>query len=152
MFIYCGNNPINRIDISGADSEEFDGDPNLKDEKEVLSLGPGGDGKSSGGIGNTRPGGEYSNYAGNSGRTEIHHIVEQCQSAKSGFTNEQIQAQSNKVRIDYATHRAISGYYSSKQSFTNGMRVRDWLAGQSFAEQTAFGWSIIDHYYTLLWG
>ena len=28
LFVYCGNNPINRIDISGADSDDFDGKPN----------------------------------------------------------------------------------------------------------------------------
>ena len=57
-----------------------------------------------------------------------------------------IQSQSNKVTLDYGVHRKISGYYSSKQGFTNGMRVRDWLAGQSFEEQTRFGWEVIRHF------
>ena len=80
------------------------------------------------------------------GKTEVHHVVEQCQVKKSGFSNNLIQSQSNKVTLDYGVHRKISGYYSSKQSFTNGMRVRDWLAGQSFEEQTRFGWEVIRHF------
>jgi hypothetical protein len=37
----------------------------------------------------------------------------------------------------------VSGYYSSKKPFTQGLRVRDWLAGQSFEFQTKFGWDIV---------
>ena len=72
-------------------------------------------------------------------KDEVHHIVEQCQMKKSGFSKEMIQADSNKIILDYDTHRKISAYYSSKQKFTNGLRVRDWLAGQSFEEQRKFG-------------
>lgn len=164
LFLYCGNNPVNRIDISGANSEDLDGDG--KDEPHQDQGG--GNGSPSGGNGtggsgqagtasnwsspSGSSGGKFSDYSGNSGRTEIHHIVEQCQGNKSGFSNEQIQASSNKVELDYYVHRRISGYYSSKQPFTNGLRVRDWLAGQSFESQTAFGWSIVDMYYTQLIG
>ena len=63
---------------------------------------------------------------------EWHHIVEQSQIAKSGFTPQMINNINNIVSISQNTHRAISGYYSSIQSFSEGMRVRDWLAGQSF--------------------
>lgn len=49
----------------------------------------------------------------------------------------------NIVAIDKTTHRAISGYYSSKQPFTNGMRVREWLAGQSFDSQYEFGLNVV---------
>ena len=79
-------------------------------------------------------------------KTEVHHVVEQCQKTKSGFSDAQIQASSNKVTLDYSVHRKISGFYSSKQPSITGsttMRVRDWLAGQSFEAQTKFGWKII---------
>ncbi len=77
-------------------------------------------------------------------KTEVHHIVEQCQVKKTGFSNSIIQSPSNKVTLDYDVHRKVSGYYSSsKLSFTKGLRVRDWLAGQSFEFQTEFGWKII---------
>lgn len=32
-----------------------------------------------------------------------------------------------------------SSYYSSKQPFTNGLTVRNWLSGKSFKEQYDFG-------------
>ena len=82
-------------------------------------------------------------------KTEVHHVVEQCQKTKSGFSDAQIQAPSNKVVLDYSVHRKISGFYSSKQPSITGsttMRVRDWLAGQSFEFQTKFGWDIIRKY------
>ena len=41
--------------------------------------------------------------------------------------------------MDNATHAKISGYYSSKQAFTGGKTVRDWLAGQSYEKQFEFG-------------
>ena len=84
------------------------------------------------------------NKCGN--KTEVHHVVEQSQVKKSGFSKEMIQSQSNKVTLDYNVHRKISGFYSSKQDFTNGLRVRDWLAGQSFDFQTQFGWDIIKRF------
>ena len=76
-------------------------------------------------------------------KTEVHHIVEQCQQRKSGFSSSQIQSPSNKITLDYDVHRKISGYYSSKPEGFDGLRVRDWLAGKSFEEQTEFGWQVI---------
>ena len=77
---------------------------------------------------------------------EVHHIVEQCQQRKSGFTRAQIQAPQNKITLSYDVHRKISGYYSSKPPEFGGLRVRDWLKGQSFEAQTEFGWKIIRQY------
>jgi len=74
---------------------------------------------------------------------EVHHVVERNQAKNSGFSKAQINDKSNLVTLDKATHKNISSYYSSKQSFTNGQTVRVWLRGQSFAEQTKFGWSVI---------
>lgn len=72
-----------------------------------------------------------------------HHIVEQSQIQKSGFTPESIHNTGNMIPIDTATHGKISGYYSSKQPFTNGMTVRNWLANQDFNAQYEFGLTII---------
>ena len=74
---------------------------------------------------------------------ERHHIVEQSQIAKSGFSPQMIQNTNNIMSIGKTTHRAISGYYSSVQPFTNGMIVRNWLAGQSFSAQYEFGINVI---------
>lgn len=74
---------------------------------------------------------------------EWHHIVEQSQISKSGFSPQMIQNTNNIISISKTTHRAISGYYSSVQPFTNGMIVRNWLAGQSFNAQYEFGINVI---------
>ena len=74
---------------------------------------------------------------------EWHHIVEQSQIAKSGFSPQMIQNTNNIMAVSKSTHRAISGYYSSIQPFTNGMIVRNWLAGQSFSAQYQFGLDVI---------
>ena len=74
---------------------------------------------------------------------EWHHIVEQSQIAKSGFAPQMIQNTNNIMPIGKTTHRAISGYYSSVQPFTNGVTVRNWLAGQSFSAQYEFGINVI---------
>jgi hypothetical protein len=74
---------------------------------------------------------------------EVHHIVEQCQERKSGFSRKMIQADTNKVTLPYDIHRKISGYYSSKPAWTNGKRVRDVLAGKPFDVQQKFGKYIV---------
>jgi hypothetical protein len=40
-------------------------------------------------------------------------------------------------------HKVVSAYYNSKPAFTNGLRVRDWLTGQSFEYQYKYGLEII---------
>ncbi|TEB06806.1 tRNA3(Ser)-specific nuclease WapA precursor [Pelotomaculum schinkii] len=75
-----------------------------------------------------------------------HHIVEQSQITKSGFSPTRIHNIENIIAVDRATHAKISGYYNSIDSFTNGMRIRNWLAGQSFEEQYKFGLDVLRRY------
>ena len=76
-----------------------------------------------------------------------HHIVEQSQIAKSGFSAEQIHNTSNIVAIDHATHMKITGYYNTKSfDFTSGLSVRDWLSGQSFEVQYEFGVGVLKNF------
>ena len=79
-----------------------------------------------------------------------HHIVEQNQIAKSGFAANDIHNTKNLVLVDSgfsgSFHSKISGYYSSKQPFTEGLRVRDWLVGQSFDHQFKFGYDVLLQY------
>ncbi len=75
-----------------------------------------------------------------------HHIVEQSQIGRSGFTPQQIQNTANIIAVDAPTHAKISAYYSSMQYFTNGMTVREWLTGQSFQQQYDFGISILKQF------
>jgi hypothetical protein len=73
-----------------------------------------------------------------------HHIVEQSQIQKSGFDPTQIQNTNNLIAVDKATHAKISGYYNTSTfQFTNGLKVRDWLAGQSFETQYEFGLKVL---------
>ncbi len=87
-------------------------------------------------------------YIGNAGEgNDWHHIVEQSQIGKSGFLPQQIHNTSNIISVDHATHMKISGYYNSTtQYFTNGQRVRDWLAGKSFQYQYEFGLKVLRDY------
>lgn len=73
-----------------------------------------------------------------------HHIVEQSQIDKSGFSVQQIHNTSNVIAVDRATHAKITGYYNTKIfRYTNGLSVRDWLAGQSYEYQYEFGINIL---------
>lgn len=73
-----------------------------------------------------------------------HHIVEQSQIGKSGFSVQQIQNTSNIISVDAATHAKITGYYNTTTfRFTNGLSVRDWLAGQSYEYQYEFGLDVL---------
>ena len=75
---------------------------------------------------------------------EWHHIVEQTQIEKAGFAADEVNNLRNIVKIpggySGSVHSKISGYYNStKQFFTNGLSVRDWLSTQSFEVQFNFG-------------
>lgn len=81
---------------------------------------------------------------GSAGRgKQWHHIVEQCQISKSGFSKYWIQNSNNVINISNSVHTKISAYYSSIQSFTNGMTFRKWLAGQSFKKQYEWGIKVL---------
>ncbi|WMJ23171.1 hypothetical protein RBG61_00505 [Paludicola sp. MB14-C6] len=76
-----------------------------------------------------------------------HHIVEQSQIQKSGFSNQLIQNTDNLIAVDKATHAKISGYYNTKSfDFTGGLSVRDWLAGQSYEKQYEFGMNVLKQF------
>ena len=73
-----------------------------------------------------------------------HHIVEQSQIGKSGFSATKIHNTSNIFAIDATTHAKITGYYNTTTfRFTNGLSVRNWLAGQSYEYQYEFGLKIL---------
>ena len=71
-----------------------------------------------------------------------HHIVEQNADNIAKFGAEKIHNTKNLIKLPHgkgSIHANISGYYSSKQKFTNGLTVREWLKMQSYAEQYKFG-------------
>ena len=54
---------------------------------------------------------------------------------------------SNIIAIDKETHAKISGYYNTKSfEFTEGLNVRDWLAGKSYEYQYEFGLEVLRQY------
>ncbi|EYE87359.1 hypothetical protein Q428_13775 [Fervidicella metallireducens AeB] len=86
-------------------------------------------------------------YLGPAGKNKVwHHIVEQCQIGRSGFSATKINNTKNVIAIDNATHAKISAYYSSKRPFTHGKTVRDWLSGQSYEAQYKFGMNVLRQY------
>jgi RHS repeat-associated protein len=71
-----------------------------------------------------------------------HHIVEQTTNNMQQFGAKIVQNAKNIVNIPHGKgtlHNAISAYYSSKQSFSNPLTVREWLSTQSFRAQYNFG-------------
>jgi RHS repeat-associated protein len=72
------------------------------------------------------------------------HIVEQSQMGKSGFSSEQINNAENLNPVPSGLNQIKANYYNSIQPFSNGLRVRNWLAGQSFEDQWNFGMSVTE--------
>lgn len=68
-----------------------------------------------------------------------HHIVEQTPGNVERFGPEALHNTENVMAVETDVHVKISAYYSSKQKFTGGIVVREWLRTQSYAEQRAFG-------------
>ena len=71
-----------------------------------------------------------------------HHIVEQTPGNIARFGEQMIHNTNNLIKLPHGAgsiHAKISGYYSSKQKFTNGLTVREWLSTKSFQEQYKFG-------------
>lgn len=71
-----------------------------------------------------------------------HHIVEQGSDNVSRFGAETIHNTNNLIKLPHGAgsiHAKISGYYSSKQPFTGGQTVRQWLSTQSYQQQYDFG-------------
>ena len=72
------------------------------------------------------------------------HVVEQSQIGRSGFTPEEIHNPFNMNPVSSRVNQLKANYYSSKQGFTNNLTVRDWLTGQSFADQHRFGMDTLE--------
>jgi hypothetical protein len=70
-------------------------------------------------------------------------FVEQSQIARSGFTPEEIDNPFNLDPVPSGINQLKANYYSRIRPFTGGVRVRDWLTGQSFADQYDFGMDVL---------
>jgi hypothetical protein len=67
------------------------------------------------------------------------HVVEQSQIGRSGFAPEEVNHPFNLNPVSRGINQLKANYYSSIRPFTGGQTVRDWLTGQSFADQYDFG-------------
>lgn len=75
------------------------------------------------------------------------NIVEQSRlkTTRSGFVSEQIHNAENLQDVPAELNQIKANYcYSSKDFFTNGLTVRDWLNGQSFEDQWNFGMQVTE--------
>lgn len=70
-----------------------------------------------------------------------HHIVEQCQGkcTRSSFPSRMINNTNNVLSIPDRVNKNLNKLYSSKQPYSQGKTVRDWLSKKSFKEQYEFG-------------
>ena len=150
MFAYCRNNPVSRVDASGwadisAAEESFDDDVEVGPNEQEIGGGGGGTQSPDIGFSSFRA---LKNFLGSAGKNmHWHHIVEQSQIQKSGFTSEQIHNTSNIIAVDAETHAKITGYYgSTKMRFTGGLSVRNWLSGHPFQVQFDFGVKVLQKF------
>lgn len=78
-----------------------------------------------------------------------HHIVEQHSDNVAKFGAESIHNVNNLIKLPHGAgsiHAKVSGYYSSKQSFTEGKTVRQWLSNQNFQQQYDFGIKVLKQF------
>ncbi len=92
--------------------------------------------------------GKFKNEFGRAGdNMQWHHIVEQSQISKSGFSSSQINSTYNIISLDVETHRKVTAFYNSKIEGLN-ITVRDWLAAQnmSYEEQYNYGLKVLERF------
>jgi RHS repeat-associated protein len=70
---------------------------------------------------------------------DIHHVVEQCQEVRSGFSKSMINSTDNLVRLPKDVHNQISSYYAS-----GSPRFRDSLNGLPFEKQLQDGLDVVN--------
>jgi hypothetical protein len=70
---------------------------------------------------------------------DLHHIVEQTQAERDGFTREAIDARENLVRIPTIKHWEINGWYQRKNSDFGGLTPRQYLSGRNWEVRRAVG-------------
>jgi len=72
-----------------------------------------------------------------------HHIVPQYAPNVAKFGAKRIHNVQNVVAIPEKAHRAINAYMNSKQPFTGGRYVYEWLSRKSFEEQFEFALEVM---------
>jgi hypothetical protein len=93
---------------------------------------------------------KFKSVYGKAGQDQAwHHIVEKHAGNIGKFGAESIHNTNNLLKLPHGAgsiHNKISGYYSSKDIFTNGQTVRQWLKGQSYEKQYEFGMNTLKRF------
>jgi hypothetical protein len=80
---------------------------------------------------------------------ETHHIVEVHRNPDDPLANSnnfapgELESDTNKVRIPYYRHRAISDFYSTRNEKLGDLTPREYLRGKSWDEQYQFGLNVM---------
>jgi hypothetical protein len=82
-----------------------------------------------------------STYGNAAEGTQWHHIVEQSQVWRFGA--EAIHNVDNVIMVSTDLHRSISGFYSSKQWWTAGLTVREWVQMMPYEQQHQYGLDVM---------
>lgn len=75
--------------------------------------------------------------------------MEQTPGNVAKFGNQAIHNTENLMKLEHGAgsiHSKVSGYYSSKQPFTGGQTVRQWIGQKSFQEQYDYGLKILKQF------
>jgi len=70
---------------------------------------------------------------------DIHHIVEQTQAERDGFSKEQIDSPENLARIPTMKHWEINAWYQTRNLEFGGETPREYLSGRSWEVRRAGG-------------
>ncbi len=85
---------------------------------------------------------QFKKIMGPAGKNKVwHHIVLKYNEARFGA--EAIHNTANVVAIDAATHYKVHSHFEKIMPWTNGLKVREWLATQSFEAQSQYGMEVL---------
>ena len=70
---------------------------------------------------------------------DIHHIVEQTQAERDGYSREIIDHRDNLVRIPRLKHQEINGWYQTKNEDFGGQTPREYLSGRNWDVRKSVG-------------
>jgi hypothetical protein len=70
---------------------------------------------------------------------DIHHVVEQAQAERDGFTRDVIDSPDNLVRIPTMKHQEINAWYQTKNDEFGGLSPREYLSGRNWEVRRAVG-------------
>jgi hypothetical protein len=70
---------------------------------------------------------------------DIHHVVEQAQAERDGFTRDVIDSPDNLVRSPTMKHQEINAWYQTKNDEFGGLSPRKYLSGRNWEVRRAVG-------------